>query len=762
MENYHLEALEYPKLLELIARYAHSPLGRSVILSTRPNPDISWVEKRYGELRDALRFLDTEQEISLGDLHDVSDILAVAKIPGSVLEPTKILLVKRQLILARIVKSRLTDERFPELRKVAAKLSLLDELAHQIEASLDESGNVKDDASERLSSIRQRIRSLKGEISQRLRRIMNNPAKAKALADRNIHIRFERYTLAVRSDRAPALEGMVIDTSASGKTLFVEPKEIVPLNNTIAKLRREEQEEEEKVLRKLTAKIGFHASSLKENQYVLSQLDAVFAKARFAKEFDATIPQVGTKRELHIVKGRHPLLVAVKGEDTVPMDLKLDANRHTIIITGPNTGGKTVALKTAGLLTLMALSALPVTAHTDSYFYAFHKVLADIGDEQSIENSLSTFSSHVVRLKEICQKADKNSLVLIDELGTGTDPEEGSALAVAIAEYLHKIGSINIITTHHGELKLLAYSTAGMENASVEFDSNTLKPTYRLLVGVPGESNAFIIAKRLGLPEEIVERAKEIKGGAETDTVNWIKRMKQEVERELELAKTARQEALKELEESKSEAERIKNEAYEKAKRLLEEVEQELKKAREKRSSLQIKITKQKIAEERRKDAKEKQEGLKEGHAVKISTFGLTGRVVRISGSKVEVDTGRMRITVPITDVERLKDQEDSIPKAVSRNNDVSITIERSRSSFFPELNIVGKRVDDAIPEVERFLNDGFLVGVKELRVIHGRGEGILKNAVHQYLKEHPLVNHFHLADEDQGGTGVTVVYLNL
>ncbi|BAT71707.1 DNA mismatch repair protein MutS2 [Thermosulfidibacter takaii ABI70S6] len=763
MEKYHTKALEFDKVVELIGSFCRSELGRETLKKiAQPSSDVDRINRFFGEVKDALLFLDLEQDLSLSALEDISLILEVAKIPNAILDAERIKRIKQQLILAKVTKGRLGDERYEHLRRLADELYSLEKLLEEIDAVLDEGGNVKDNASAELYSVRTQIRSLKGEITEKLRRIINDPARSRALADRNVHVRYDRYTLAVRSDRASLIEGMVVDSSSTGKTLFVEPKSVVFLNNKLARLKDQEKREIERILKKLTSKIGFHASALKYNQEMLSYIDAVFSKARFALRCDANLPAVGKERKVHIVNGRHPLLQAVIGEKVVPLNLELGNGTKTLVITGPNTGGKTVALKTVGILTLMALSGLPVTAGQDSYFYVFSKVLADIGDEQSIENSLSTFSSHVVRLKEVCEEADVNSLVLIDELGTGTDPEEGSSLAVAIVEHLHNRGSINIITTHHGELKLLAYATTGMENASVEFDVDTLSPTYRLLVGVPGESNAFIIAQRLGLPQSVIERAKEVKGrSSKKETIQWILRAKEETNRALEEAKQKKEQALKELEKAKEEAEKIRQDALKQAEQLLVEVKESLKSKTGEPAKVDIKQVQNLIKNVKKQEEKEKRDVLKIGALVEVPGFGVTGKVVDIQGSKVEVDTGRMKLQVPVTSVKLVQRKVKEIETSKAPRN-VNVVIQRNRPTFYPELNIVGKRVDDALPELERFLNDGYLLGMRELRVVHGKGEGILKRAVHEYLREHPLVKAFYLADENKGGSGVTLVELNL
>ncbi len=758
---YHLEALEFFKVLELLKGFVESEVGRLLVDGIRPTSSVDAIKRWFTQVEEAARFLDEGGSISFSELLDISPLVEVARLEGAVLSPEKLLAVKSQILLARTVREKLGGEG-GVLASMARRLSPLDEVVEAIDSALDSSGEVKDSASQRLSSLRASIRALRGEISAKLRRILNDPSKSRWFANRNVQVKGGRYVLAVRAEKASALHGIVVDSSSTGRTLYVEPSSVVGLNNRLSLLLDEEKREEERILKRLTLVVGRHAGALLENQRILAELDLVFGKVRFMEEMEASIPGVGTERRLTLVKARHPLLYKIKGRDTVPMDLDLGRGITTLIITGPNTGGKTVALKTAGLLTLMALSGIPVTASPDSYFFAFSRVLADVGDEQSIESSLSTFSSHIERVKLILEEAGPDSLVLIDELGTGTDPEEGSALAVAIAEYLHKKGSINIITTHHGELKLLAHGTPGMENASVEFDVDSLKPTYRLLVGVPGESNAFVIAERLGLLREVVERAREIKGDAASgrgELVRWLLEAKKEAGRLMEEAKRAKEEAERELETARREAERIREEALEEAERIVEEAASRVRGAERSGPHAVVRVArevKRRIAE---KAAEKVAESLEVGCVVEIPSFGLEGKVVAVKGKSVEVDTGKMRITVPMASVRptgRKEEVEEEAPK------EISVSIERPRETFFPELHLRGMTVDEAIPELERFINDGYLLGIKSLRVVHGKGEGILKRAVHQHLKGHPLVANYFLADEREGGSGVTVVELNL
>ena len=757
--EYSLETLEFDKVKEILAGYLSSPLGEVPLKDLAPVTDFDRVNRWFSEVKEAIEFVEVEDELPLADVEDLRDILESARLEGAVLSADKLLRVKRFLVLVAVLRRALSGEKYPTLSRLVQRFSPLDELKSSIGRVIDDSAEVRDTASSELEAVRGQIRGVKRAISERLRRIIHNPRFSRILQDRNVHIRDGRYVVAVRADRVRDIRGMVVDTSSTGYTAFVEPDGIIELNNRLAMLAKREKKEVEKILRSLTSLVGKHHRALMDNQRLAGYLDFVFAKAKYARDFKASIPRITKKRVVTIVEGRHPVLYRVKGDETVPLTLDLGRDFTTLIITGPNTGGKTVALKTVGLLSLMAASGIPVTAGPDSEFYLFEKVLADIGDEQSIEQNLSTFSSHIKRIAYMLERADSKSLILIDELGAGTDPEEGSALAVAIAEAFHEKGSLNVITTHHGELKVLAYKTEGMENASVEFDLEALSPTYRLLVGVPGKSNAFVIAEKLGLSPRVIEKAKSLKGTGEEEAHFWIQKLKTEAEERLKEAQEAKEAAKALLDEARKEAESIKEQAYAEAERLIEEA---LSLKKERSPGVRVKTARKVRGRiESLKEKEVKEAGIDVGDRVSVSGFNVEGTVVGIRGRTVEVDTGRMKIEVPFSALKLIEKGKGEGEVSGSKKS-INVFIKRERSSFFPELHIRGYRVDDAIPEVERFINDGYLLGIRNLKIIHGKGEGILKNAVHDYLRDHPLVKRYRLADEREGSSGVTLVELDL
>ncbi len=757
--EYSLETLEFDKIKAILSEYLSTPLGVLALEKVFPVSDFEKVNRWFLEVKEAIEFIETEEELPFSEIEDIRDIIDSARIEGAVLSPDKLLKIKGFLVLVKIIKKRLNEDKYPILSNLSSQFSLLEELKDSIEKVIDDTGEVKDSASLELEAIRGEIRGLKRSITEKMRRLIFNPRMSRILQDRNIHIRDGRYVLAVKSDRLRDIKGIVIDTSSTGYTVFVEPEIIVALNNKLTVLLKRERREVERILRKVTSYVGKHYKALMENQKLAAYLDLVFAKARFAIDFKAAIPKITKTRVVSVIEGRHPLLYRIKKDRTVPITVELGRDFTTLIITGPNTGGKTVALKTIGLLSIMAASGIPVTAKPDSEFYLFEKILADIGDEQSIEQSLSTFSSHIRKIAYMLEQADSRSLILIDELGAGTDPEEGSALAVAIAEAFHEKGSLNVITTHHGELKMLAYRIKGMENASVEFDVEALSPTYRLLVGIPGRSNAFIIAEKLGLPEHVIERAKLLKGTKDDEVHIWIQKLKEETEEKFKEAERIREEAENLLERAKRESEKIRDQAYEEVEKLIKEAL-----SLKEESSWKVKVKKAKNIKTEMQRLKEKEiekVGIDVGDLVAVLGFNVEGVVVGIKGKIVEVDTGKMKMEVPLSALKILEKSKGGSEIMKDKKN-VNVFIKRERSTFFPELNIRGYRVDDAIPEIERFVNDGYLFGVKSLKIIHGKGEGILKRAVHEYLKDHPLVKNFRLADEREGSTGVTLVELDL
>ncbi len=767
LDRFDLERLEFNKIKDVLRGYVSTSLGLEEVEDLSPLGDLDRIETEFRFVEEAFLAITTGEELPFASVTDVRDIANRSRIPGSILQPIEILRIRDHFLVAK--KFKLLLKGYENLSQLADELVICEDVVDKIGEKIDDTGYIRDEASTELSVIRSRIRSVKNRIINRLRELINNPSISKALQDREIHFKGERYTLAIRNDMARFVKGIVVDVSSSGATLFVEPIGIVDLNNELVSLIGMEKAEERKILGELTSMIGTHARAILDNLRIIGKLDLVFAKAKFMIEYKANIPKVGRERRIEIIEGRHPLLIKVKGFDTtVPISVTLSKGKNTIIITGPNMGGKTVTLKTIGLLTLMALSAIPVTASRDSYFYFVDGVYADIGDEQNIEGSLSTFAGHIVNIKRILERATENSLVLIDELGTGTDPVEGSALATAITEKLHSLGSFNVITTHHNSLKMLALKVEGIENASVDFDPETLEPKYRLILGMVGSSNALYIARRIGLPEDIIDRASSMIGDRrEEEEIKLGIKFREEAERMLKEAERIREEARLELDNAKREAERLILDARDRVESLIESVKRELRDSvgdlSGSKKADRVLMAKNILKEFVNSTIGNFQE-IEIGDIVMVQGLNIKGKVVEKRGNSFRIDTGRMSMNVSKDSVRLVEKGSESVRSEGLKQSprDINVFLERQRKTFFPEIDVRGMRVDEAIAEVDKFLNDALIFSFSEVRIIHGKGEGILRKAIEEYLKEFPYVRSFRLADESEGGSGVTVVYLDV
>ena len=603
------------------------------------------------------------------------------------------------------------------------------------------------------------------------------------LQDPVITIRNDRYCVPVKQEYKNAFSGMIHDQSATGATVFIEPMSVVNLNNRIAELLSNEKVEIERILALLSSKVAEYDDLLLSNQEILADLDFVFAKGELSISMKATEPIFNTKGYINIKKARHPLL---NPETVVPTNIYIGKDFNTLLITGPNTGGKTVTLKTVGLFTLMGQSGLHISAFDNSQLTVFDEVFADIGDEQSIEQSLSTFSSHMTNIVKILDKITNNSLVLLDELGAGTDPTEGAALAISIIQYLHKIGVRTLVTTHYSELKLFALSTEGVENASCEFDVQTLRPTYRLLIGVPGKSNAFAISQRLGLPEFLIEDAKEVLSHEDVkfeDVITDLEINRKSLEIEKEKAEEYRKEAerlrveaQKQREKLNSQREKIIRKANEEARILISDAKDEADKVLKEIRKLQ-RIGNTKAIEEKRQSLKDKMskvesklsknekknynvpEKLVIGDKVKVHSLNQSGVVATLpdKNGNVTVKTGIMKVTVNIKDLSL--DQSDSVIMATPKRFASSIKRKKA-SNVSAEIDLRGCLADEAIDLVDKYLDDAYLAGVSPVTIIHGKGTGALRKAVHTFLKTNAHVKSFRLGQYGEGESGVTVVEL--
>ena len=754
MREKDLEKLEYNKVKEILKRYVHSKATEEKIENLKPLTEKEEIEREIELTKD---FFEIADEVNVYEFDDVRELLKKSKLEGAILSVDDILKILNILRLSKELKRTIGNfsQRYESLRRISKKLYQFSPLENLINSSIDPRGFVRDEASEELLRVRKTIRTIEGEIKKRLESLINRPDSGKFLSDRIITIRNGRYVIPVKSSQVKKIFGIVHGTSSSGYTTYVEPQFVIHLNNKLTELRNIEEEEIRKVLQRISEYIGDYADEIYESFSAIVEIDLLKAKYEFSKLFNAKFPKFGNEVELYSVK--HPLLMEVKDE-VVPIDILLK-DKKGLILTGPNTGGKTVALKTLGLSVLLFQSAIPVPASENSKLPVFKKVFVDIGDEQSIEQNLSTFSGHMKNISEFIKEADENTLVLIDELGAGTDPIEGSALGIGILEYLKEKGSWVFITTHHTPIKLYATTSEYYVPASVLFDKETLKPLYRIAYNIVGESMAFYIAQKYGIPERVIEIAKKHMGEFGEKYIEAMEKLSEKVKKyEEEYMKI---EALrKEIEEEKKKLEELKKEYEEAKKKAWKEVYKEAREYLRKLSyEAEEKIKKLKEKEEIRKFLKEKREEIekiapREEEEIKagdtVEFMGKRGKVIEVKDGKAYVLLDRIKMWVNKKELKKVKTEEykvkREIPQVITPKNTI---------------NLIGKDVETAISELEKFIEEAHASGLNTVRVIHGIGSGKLKEAVRDFLSKSDKVKFFRDAYPKEGGSGVTVVYLN-
>ena len=784
-----LKTLEYDKIIEQLTSRASSLLGKRKCENLQPSASLGEIEHLQRQTQDALTRLFQKGTISFGGARDVRGSLKRLEI-GSSLGIQELLSICSVLENSSRVKAygRRENSDIPRdsLDDLFDALEPLGTLSAEIRRCILSEDEISDDASPALRQIRRSIKNTGERIHNQLAGMVNGSARS-YLQDAVITMRNGRYCIPVKAEYKNQVPGMIHDQSSTGSTLFIEPMAVVKLNNDIRDLELKEQAEIEAILASLSELAAQNRESIQYDLETLTELDFIFARASLAMDQKATRPLFNTDGYINIRKGRHPL---IDKDRVVPIDIHLGKEFHLLIVTGPNTGGKTVSLKTVGLLTLMGQSGLHIPALDRSELSIFTEVYADIGDEQSIEQSLSTFSSHMTNVVSFIEKADRDSLVLFDELGAGTDPTEGAALAIAILNYLQKQGIRTMATTHYSELKVYALSTAGVENASCEFDVETLRPTYRLLIGVPGKSNAFAISGKLGLPDFIIDEArKQISQEAESfeDVISQLEESRVTLEREQEeisrykeeiasLKKDleARQEKLdsrkeKILQDANEQAHAILREAKEYADKTMKdfhrfgkenisvkEMEQERQRLREKMNKVEKKMTIKKKAA----PAKTlKPSDLHLGDGVKVLSMNLKGTVSTLPDSRgyLFVQMGIMRSKVHISDLAILQDDPVITAPNLQRTQTGKIKMSKS-ASVGVEINLLGKTVDEAVAELDKYLDDAYLAHLPSVRIVHGKGTGALRKGVHQYLRRQKHVKSFRLGEFGEGDAGVTIV----
>ncbi len=783
-----LKTLEYHKIIAQLTDLAGSVLGKELCRNLLPSSDLQEIRLLQKETSDALKRIYQHGSVSFSGIADIRDSLKRLEI-GSSLGTTELLRICKVLEVCNRVKSYSRNDHEQEesdsLDEMFSALQPLTPLASEIRRCIISEEEISDDASSNLRQIRRSMKLVHEKVRSQLNAIVNGPSRT-YLQDAVITMRNDRYCIPVKAEYRGQISGMIHDQSSTGSTLFIEPIAVVKLNNDLRELELKESKEIEVILSGLSELAAQNLEAISDDLSLLTKLDFIFARAALSKSYNGSEPIFNQNGYINIKKGRHPLLDKKK---VVPINIYLGKEFDLLVITGPNTGGKTVSLKTVGLFTLMGQAGLHIPAFDHSELAVFEDVYADIGDEQSIEQSLSTFSSHMTHIVSILETANEHSLVLFDELGAGTDPTEGAALATAILSNLHRRGIRTIATTHYSELKVFALSTPGVENGCCEFDVETLRPTYRLLIGIPGKSNAFAISGKLGLPASIIEEAKgllteqdesfedlitdlensRVTIEREREEINQykaqIETLKEKLEQKQERLDTSREAILRKANE---EAQAILREAKEyadttiknfykfgKANISVREMEQERSRLREKMSSVEKNLSAGKPAAAKKKLSPK---ALHIGDTVKVLSMNLTGTVSTLPDAKgmLFVQMGILRSKVSLSDLQLIDEAVITGPN-LNRTGSGKIKMTKS-ASVSPEINLLGKTVDEALSELDKYLDDAYLAHLPSVRIVHGKGTGALRKGVHNYLRRMKHVASFHLGEFGEGDAGVTIV----
>ena len=790
MHEKSITTLEYPKILERLAHEAAFSASKALALALLPATELREVQQRLAYTTEAKHLLEVRPDAGVRGARDIRPLVVRAE-RGAMLQPGELLevlsTIRSAIYVARLLER--VDGDFPLLKGLGHDLPQRPKLAEHIEESISDEGEVLDSASPTLRRLRLEIRAAQQRLQEKLQSLVNEYRVS--LQDPIITMRSDRYVLPVRAEAKGQVRGIVHDQSASGATVFIEPLVVVEMNNRLRELHLSERQEIERILFELSGLVGQEALSLNLDVELLAEIDLALAKARYSQIIQASPPHLNDQGRLTLLAARHPLLTG----KVVPIDFRLGEDFSMVIITGPNTGGKTVALKTVGLLTLMAQAGLHIPADDRSELALFEQVFADIGDEQSIEQSLSTFSSHLTRIIDILKLANAKSLVLLDELGAGTDPSEGSALARAILISLLERKVSVVATTHYSELKAFAHDTAGVANALVEFDVETLSPTYRLQIGLPGRSNALAIATRLGLPPEIIEQARNLLGTTGVQMENLLEDLQADRraaadERYHLSMERAQAEYLRkhlETERARFEEERVRilNEARAQARRELEQVQSQL-------ARVKVEMNRQRVSPDQLDHLRAQMRGMDEhlapvreplrpapedpadgpeagpleiGDTVRVRSFNQRGELLSLPDGKgeAEVQLGLLKLRVPVADLERLSKRQ--ARSEASANSDgargVSLPSLMEREVPDLQLDLRDQRVEAVLPTVERYIHDAYMAGMPFVRILHGKGTGALRQAIREQLAHNPLVRDYAPAAANDGGEGITVVTLS-
>lgn len=774
--------LEFDKIKKQLTEFASSSLGEQAILELAPATDFQVVQKSQLETEEGAKIIRLRGSAPITGLTDVFAHLKRLEIGGD-LNGLEIYQIGSNLRVSRQMKNFMTDllemgVELPLLGALSDELLVLKEVEEDIAISVDESGKILDTASEALSTIRRTLRRTEDRVREKLESYLRDRNASKMLSDAVITIRNDRYVIPVKQEYKGHYGGIVHDQSASGQTLFIEPQSVVDLNNERKALQAKEKQEIERILAEISASLAGWINEIHHNTFILGRYDFIFAKARFGKAMKAVTPHLSDVGIVHLIAARHPLLDAA---NVVANDIYLGEDFTTIVITGPNTGGKTITLKTLGLLTLMAQSGLQIPAQEDSTIAVFEHVFADIGDEQSIEQSLSTFSSHMTNIVSILEKVNHKSLILYDELGAGTDPQEGAALAIAILDASHEKGASVVATTHYPELKAYGYNRVHATNASVEFNVETLSPTYKLLIGVPGRSNAFDISRRLGLSENIITEARSLVDTESADLNDMISSLEEkrnlaetEYEEARELARGADallKDLQKEITNYYQQKDKLMEQAREKAANIVTKAEVEAEEIIHELRTMQLNgaagIKEHELIDAKTRLGKAKPKTINKtipqapkqkphvfqvGDNVRVLSLGQKGTLLnKISDKEWNVQIGIIKMKIKTTDLEYIQPE-------TPKKQRIITSVHSSDSPAKSELDLRGERYEDALQKVDKYLDEALLVGYPQVAIIHGKGTGALRTGVTEYLKNHRMVKSIRFGAAAEGGNGVTIV----
>ncbi len=785
-----LETLEYKKIIAQLKREMGSAASAKLADELTPLTSEKIIKEELRSTTEAVDLIVRKGPLPTGGIYDIREALLLAKKGGS-LTMRQLLEVQNVLGISSEVVAFMHDDALPELKYIGEMVDLIVEftaLEKEISRCILTEDEMADNASPKLKDIRRSIHQQNQAIKNKLSRIITSSSNKTYLQDAIVTMRDGRYVIPVKQEYRSFFPGMVHDQSKGGATLFIEPQGVVELNNKLRELEVEEQLEIARILAELSSRVAEHYREIRSNLDLLTKLDFIMAKGKLSCKMHASEPKIDVDGELRLISARHPLIEYKKA---VPIDIKIGGDYRTLIITGPNTGGKTVSLKTAGLLVMMAQSGLHIPASHASTLPIFGEVFADIGDEQSIEQSLSTFSSHMKNIVSIIDKASYDSLVLVDELGAGTDPTEGAALAIAILERFYDSGALTMATTHYNELKKYALATSGVENAAMEFDVETLTPTYRLLIGVPGKSNAFEISKKLGLSESVIERASEHIKHGDMEFENVISSIEDDKRKatadrlDAESMRTEIEERLKKLEEKEkaisekradiiAEAKREARELLRETKSAVKDVQKDLRRLQKsgahtnlntgalEKSRRKINEAEDLVSEKVVKQVNSEPvsaDTLKIGDRVKLLTIGQNGTILSLPDEKgnLMINIGALKVKARLQDLMLINEGKDRKPQAKSSSKYGSLLRSKS-SSVSASINVMGKNLEDALADVEKYLDDVYMAGLDMVSIIHGRGGGILKDGIRQMLKRKKYVDSFGAASYNDGGEGVTIV----